>query len=63
MKKEEYNVISWNLINELQTPVAGSLEPQEFKKLQIDTVLEFIDLILEEYEACKKAPLDKLKKF
>jgi len=63
MKKEEYNIISWNLINELQTPVAGSLEPQEFQKLQIDTVIEFIDLILEEYEASKKAPLDKLKKF
>lgn len=62
MKKEEYNQISLKLIEELQTPLAGSLDPQEFRKLQLDTVIEFIDLILEEYEEKKKQPLDKFEK-
>ena len=58
MKKENYNTINWNLINELQTPLAGSLEPQKFKQLQLDTVIDFIDLILEEYEN-RDTALDK----
>lgn len=62
MKKEEYNQISLELIEELETPLAGSLDPQEFRKLQLDTIIEFIDLILEEYEKEKKLPLDKLEK-
>ena len=59
MKKELYNHINLQLIKELQTPLAGSLEPKDFQKLQIDTVIEFIDLIIEEYENSVKLALDK----
>jgi hypothetical protein len=58
MKKQEYNIINLELIKELQTPLAGSLEPQKFKELQLDTMIDFIDLILEEYENRDKT-LDK----
>lgn len=59
MNKKEFNQVSLDLIEELETPLAGSLNPQEFRKLQLDTIIEFIDLILEEYEEEKKQPLDK----
>ena len=62
MNKKEYNQVSLDLIEELETPLAGSLNPQEFRKLQLDTIIEFIDLILEEYEEEKKQPLDKSRK-
>lgn len=61
MNKKEYNQISLELIKELQTPLAGSIEPYQYKKLQVDTMVEFLDLILDEYENDKQT-LDKKKK-
>jgi hypothetical protein len=43
----EYKIIKLNEIVDLKTPVKGSWEPAIIK-LEADTVMEFIDLLLEE---------------